>query len=545
MHKISEKQIEKLKRVKDPAELYQALYDPLLWVTVGMGAIPSSQQCDVLEKYYKILLAKGALVNGYFKTHKVLTPALAELFESFDELVAYTKKRGISWMAGKGVGKNATMAWIQSHFLTYHSPCKIPCVMPSEKQLQTITWKEFDEWLKRTNKDGSYCCLVKDWFEIGSEFIYARDPITGQRKSNCFMFQKTVIIDSDGKARTLDGVHSPNLYVNLDEGSNIHLAVFNSLINTLTEANNFAIITFNPTENHGYAYDTHFKEISEQWITIQSDSEESELVTKEHIEALKLEYKDRPDDYRIYVKGLPAKHGRNSYIPKQALLEAQGIKFDDSIYGTVLGIDPSLGGSDPAVGCIRKGPNVVDFITFDNSNITRLTQQIINEATELEADAIFIEVDGLGRGIYDLLCAHCSSCEVYPVMINGGAIEEELYYSKKEELLAKAQKLIVDHLVGFPNDWEFIEEMSAFEKDSREHSRTRQGFKIKGGNKFMKDKIGRSANKAHAYLVTLDLEDNMFMKQVNKSSHDKFMERWEQQRANAPKNTDPYGWMGG
>ena len=533
-----------MKKPKDIKEFLADCYDPINWVRYAIGAEPSNQQQEVLQLYFKLLLSKKALLHKFIDTKKPkpLTEHLKKYFADYDELLWFAAKRGISWMAGKGVGKDATMAWIETHFLTYHEPCKIPCIMPSEKQLQTITWREFEDWTKRTKSDGTFSCVVRDWFEVTAEFIYARDPLTGQRRAGSFMFQKTVIIDSDGKARTLDGVHSPALLVNLGEGSNVHNAVYKSLINTLTEPVNFGFITFNPTESTGYAHDTHYKEnIKDLWIQVHSNSEESSLVTETHINALKKEYKDKPDDYRIYVQGLPAKHGRNCFISKQLLLNAQMLKFDDRQYGLILGIDPALGGSDPAMGCFRKGPNIKEFLQFDSTNLPRLVQQILVEAREREVQAIVVEIDGLGIGVYDLLVHHCGFCDVYGVIMNGAPVDEDTFYSKKEELLSIALTKYEKNELCNTNDYEFIEEMSAFEKDTNVSTRTRKGFKIRGGHHFMMKKIGRSANKAHAFLTTLDIDDIMYLN-VDET-HDKFMEAWERQQ-NQEVDSGPLSWMG-
>ncbi|MCK4518066.1 hypothetical protein KAT92_04775, partial [Candidatus Babeliales bacterium] len=86
-------------------------YDPVEWVKVALGAVPTDQQAAALN----------GVING-----------------------------GEQWSSirsGHGTGKSATEAWLILFWLHTRPFSKVACTAPTGHQLRNILWAEVGKWL--------------------------------------------------------------------------------------------------------------------------------------------------------------------------------------------------------------------------------------------------------------------------------------------------------------------------------------------------------------------------------------------------------------
>jgi len=250
-------------------------------------------------------------------------------------------------MSGKGTGKDAFTSWIIKWFLCCFPFCKIPCTANTGKQLKHVLWAEIRKWLRGSN--------VEDWLVLQSEKVFFKEQ--GGKEWFAVALTANVKGTKEEQAETLAGYHEENLMVVIDEASGLPDPVFKPLEDTLTWPVNFVLMIFNPTRRTGYAKDSQYKNRKE-WICLHWDAEESEIVTRESIEAKERRYGRGSNMFRMTVTGLPPHSDPDTLIPPEWVELAVDRDIGDvSEEPLFLGVDVGAGG-DPSIILHRRGNKV-------------------------------------------------------------------------------------------------------------------------------------------------------------------------------------------
>lgn len=457
--------------------------DPRKFVIEGLrfterGFTLSSQQEDGLEEVRKIVSAKVK-----FSEHKPMNSWERE----------YSKKIGISIMSGHGTGKDTLASLVILWFLCCFPDSKIPCTAPTDKQLKVVLWSEISKWIRDS--------AIEDWLVWQSEKVFLKEY--GGR--SWFAFSKTVNVkgSADDQAETLAGFHEDYLMIVVDEASGIPNPVFRPLEGTLTGKCNFVFMIFNPTRSTGFAIDSHIKN-RKDWALLQWDAEKSERVSSNHVERMEKKYGRDSNAFRIRVNGLPPLSDPDTLIPWDWVMSAVDREIIPAITDPLIaGLDVG-GGGDPSILLYRRGGKVIKISQNHSENTMQVTGWAKIQCDEDEVDALFVDIIGLGNGVYNRL-REMGLSKTYSVDVRNTARHMARFHKVRDEIWWKLREKFEEGTISIPNDEELIGELTTIKYD------TDSSGKIKiEGKKELRHRGLESPNKADALGLTYFMNDLMF-----------------------------------
>ena len=127
--------------------------------------------------------------------------------------------RLVSCKSGHGVGKSTLASWSSIHFLLTKYPCKCVLTSPTSSQLFDALYSEVKRWIK----------VLPDELESLLTVKSDRVELTAS-PSDAFLSCRTSRLENP---ESLQGVHSENVLLIVDEASAIPEVVFNSAISSM------------------------------------------------------------------------------------------------------------------------------------------------------------------------------------------------------------------------------------------------------------------------------------------------------------------------
>lgn len=449
----------------------------------------TTQQKDCVEQIRKLVSAKVKSGSG-------------QKLSAEEEI--YSKKIGISIQSGKGTGKDAILALLITWFMTCFPNVKIPCTANSGKQLKEVLWSEIKKWLKDTPVD--------DWLKVQSEKIFMKLPNKDDWGKRWFATARTVNVkaSADEQAETLQGFHEDYQMFVIDEASGVPDPVFKPFESTLTGLCNFIFMVFNPTRNIGYAIDSQTK-YRKDWICLHWDAEKSELAEmpqfKAQIERMENKYGRDSNAFRVSVSGLPPISDSDTLIPWDWVMDAVDkdmvLEPDDPL---VFGVDIGAGG-DKSVIAMRRGGKLERLLFNNSKNTMEVTGWVSMNIEEYEPKATFIDVIGLGNGVYNRLRE--LGRRVYAVDVRNVARKPDRFKKLRDELWFNLRDQFESGIISIPNDDELISELSTIKFAEGESDGK---VKIEGKQELKRRGLS-SPNNADALMMTYYMPDSVFRPQ--------------------------------
>jgi hypothetical protein len=508
--------------------------DPVAFVYEGIGFRKYSKEQgsgDLTKQQKHALKELGKLVQA-----KIAKGAGAKLTKSEEE---YAKKIGISIRAGQGPGKTTLMSWAMMWFLICHPNAICPSVAPTGDQLRTGLWKEIGIWVSVMKEHGSP--LIKDSLVIQTDKIYHKDY--EERKESWAATAHTVKDTSDKQQQgvTIRGKHGPYMMICIDEASGLPDGVFEPLQGTLTDPCNFVFMIFNPTKKNGYAAETQLRH-KEHWIALHWSNEDCERIPQEVVQRAAETYGRDSDFFRVNVLGEFPIQGGSTFIPLSYIEEAFNREVTiDSQAPVYLGVDPAWSGRDRTVFCRRQGGTVGPIVARQGMDPMDVANWISLHQSEIGADAICIDSNGLGAGIYSRVremglptYAVQTASSVAQDRERFGDLRSELIWNLRDWFIEGRISITLDHpsLNADAVDKlkrELIEELSILQ-----YKTMAQG-KIKFESKdIIKKKLGRSCDLLDALCYSFYFSDGSFVRAGTKDAYD---EMWDSEEGSS-------GWMG-
>ncbi len=116
----------------------------------------------------------------------------------------------------------------------------------------------------------------------------------------------------------------------------------------------------------------------------------------------------------------------------------------------ILGVDVARFGDDRSVLCLRQGREVHWFEVYNKQDVAQMSGVVIRVLKQVSVDAVFIDVVGIGAGVYDTVKSKYEG--VWPV--NGGAEaqESDKYFNHRAEMWGRMREWFKDGPVVIPND---------------------------------------------------------------------------------------------
>lgn len=300
--------------------------------------------------------------------------------------------------SGHGIGKSADMAWMILWSITTAEDTRGVVTANTMDQLTKKTWAELAKW---------YALLIpelKELFTLTATAIYSSIP--GR--------EKTWRIDatpwSETNTEAFAGLHNQGkrIFVGFDEASAISDKIWEVTEGALTDSDTEIVWTVrgNPTRNTG-RFRECFSRFKHLWNRRQVDSRTVRITNKEQLAEWAETYGEDSDFMRVRVRGLFPRAGSTQLIPtdvaEAALTREVGYIATDPL---VMGVDVARFGDDRSVIRFRRGRDArsIPPIKFQGLDTMQLAGRVAQEARACDVDTVFVDVTGLGVGVYDRLC---------------------------------------------------------------------------------------------------------------------------------------------
>jgi hypothetical protein len=482
----------------------------------------SAQQERGLEEYRKLVTAKIRKFAG----HKLT-----------EEEARYAGKTGLSIRSGTGTGKDMLAAIITLHFLTcFHSP-KIPCIAPTKAQLKDVLWSEIHKWLTGVPSVPDSIPLInlpgQEIFEIQDQRVILKE----KKGKEHFAVARTATVKAspEAQAQTLQGYHADNMLIIADEASGVSEAVFDPIMGTLTGAEcNLMLVIFNPIHRMGFAADSQTKD-RENWVCLHWNSEESENVSSDQIERMARKYGKESNAYRTRVLGEFPIDDPDVLIPWNWVMDAVDRDFKVGANEPYfLCVDVGAGGDESIILHIQGG-RVVKIEEYNTKDTMELTGHVVRAMEECEADAIYVDVIGLGNGVYNRLREF--RYKVYSVDVRRTARNERKFRKVRDELWWKLREDFENGTISIPNDDRLINELSIIKYEPTESD----GKIVIESKKSLRKRLpnGASPNRADALMLYKYANVSIFQNKLLEDAYDREEAVWDA----AGKTQDYLTWM--
>lgn len=353
-------------------------------------------------------------------------------------------KRGhtrISIRSGHGVGKTCWIAWVALWFALTRYPFKVVLTAPSAPQLFDALWTEILSWFHK---------LPAAWqalLHATSDRIELR-----ARPEDAFITARTSRAD---QPEALQGVHSANVLLLVDEASGVPEPVFEAAGGSMSTPGAITILTGNPTRTTGFFWRTHMLE-RDRWFTLRVSSVDSPRVDPNYPREVAQRHGIESNAYRVRVLGeFPMSDG-DTMIAAVLVEGAMNRVIEWTPYDPeVWGVDVARFGSD--LSClIKRRRNIVKepVKRWARLDTMELTGHIKHEydATEewLRPKLIVVDSIGIGAGVEDRLREQ--GVPVLGVNVGESPAVEERYMRLRDELWDACAKWFGTNNVSVPYD---------------------------------------------------------------------------------------------
>ena len=302
-------------------------------------------------------------------------------------------ERKISIRSGHGVGKSTAASWVMLWYLITRYPVKIVVTAPTSAQLFDALFAELKRWINELPY------ALKEILDLKSDRVSHKAA-----PSEAFISCRTSRAETP---EALQGVHAENVLLICDEASGIPEAVFEAAAGSMSGSHACTILLGNPTRSSGFFFDTHHRQAGEWW-TRKVSCVDSDLVSAEYVEEMKVRYGEESNAYRVRVLGdFPARDD-DTAIPLELVESAQTrevqVTPDEPI---IWGLDVARFGSASSVLCKRQGRQILAMQTWRGLDLMQLTGAVVAEfeSCQPRQEPITICVDsiGVGGGVCDRL----------------------------------------------------------------------------------------------------------------------------------------------
>ena len=353
-------------------------------------------------------------------------------------------KRGhtrISIRSGHGVGKTALLSWIALWFALTRFPFKVVVTAPSAPQLFDALWSEILSWFHK---------LPLAWqslLQATSDRIELR-----ARPEDAFITARTSRAD---QPEALQGVHSANVLLLVDEASGVPEPVFEAAGGSMSSSGSITILTGNPTRTTGRFWATHHLE-RDRWFTLKVSSVDSPRVDPNYPREVAERHGTESNAYRVRVLGeFPLSDG-DTMIAAVLVESAMSRVIEYNPYDPcVWGVDVARFGTDRSC-LIKRRRNVVRepvkrWAGLDTMELTGQIQHEYNDTEEwLRPRLIIVDSIGIGAGVEDRLRE--LNIPAFGVNVGESASVEERYMRLRDELWNSCADWFKTEKVAIPYD---------------------------------------------------------------------------------------------
>lgn len=418
-----------------------------------------------------------------------------------DILNALTQNDFVAVRSCNGSGKTYTAALATLWWLMAYDEAVVITTAPSERQVKELLWREIRS-LYNQNRDF-----------IGGKITQTRLEISNKRYAYGF---STDTVDR------FQGFHSPNILIIVDEASGLQESLYDPILGCLTSENSKLLLIGNPLNLSGTFYDafhknrSHFETIHISAFdtpAFQNEAESDSTGDANELGEVAREGEGEPGvstcsrssdgsaaaflanrtDHALvdndehpngiatpkFAENIAKQRGKDSAAYMVRVLGDFPAEADDTLIplrnieaaarrtlpcndddDTIMGVDIARYGNDTTVFVVKRGPRVIDMVSFSRSRITETIGRIINMAKGHDVSAIHIDEVGMGAGVVDAL----NEQDIKNVMgVNGGTKSDtpERFFNRRAQLYHGLKQRFDDGDIAIPDDAELISQLAS------------------------------------------------------------------------------------
>lgn len=312
--------------------------------------------------------------------------------------------------SGHSIGKSALISMIMSWAMSTCEDCKVVVTAGTGTQLATKTAPEVQKWFRMA--------INAHWWDINATSIRVKDP------EHQAIWRADFITWSIQKTEAFAGLHNQDkrIVIIFDEASAIDDKIWEVTEGALVDENTEIIwLAFgNPTRNSGAFYNAITG--ANRWHKRQIDARTVEGTNKELLDQQIREWGEDSDRARVRIRGEFPRGGSTQFISGEVVAAARKRMVDGwEKMPIIFGVDIARFGDDRSVICKRQGRKA-EFVGKFHGKDTQFVGGRVQEAIdEHRPDAVVIDGDGIGGGVYDFLKARGYDRKTLLVEFHGGS----------------------------------------------------------------------------------------------------------------------------
>ena len=358
--------------------------------------------------------------------------------------------------SGRGIGKSAFVAWVALWLFSCIPSSTVIVSANTEAQLKGTTFPEIKKWATMS--------LNSRWFEYAilsiqpAEWLVSALRETTQLDASYWSI--TARLWSEESPDAYAGAHSQRgMAVLFDEASGIPGPIWTVAHGFFTDktVHRIWLAISNPRNPSGEFFEC-FHGNRSQWnhetIDGRSVSENDHAL----YDSIIAQYGDDSDQARIEVYGQFPRQGDYQFISRGQVDDAlERDVVEDGGAPLLMGVDPARYGDDSAVIAYRRGRDArtIPFEQYKSCSLTELAEHVARGIEKFKPDAVFVEGDGVGGGVVDILKA--AGFAISEVKTGGGAQDKAMYGNHRTEMWGRMRDWLPS--ASLPNNKDLAEDL--------------------------------------------------------------------------------------
>ena len=352
------------------------------------------------------------------KEHGILDWQKEVLVNIREGIINLSEAVQIAVSSGHGIGKSALVSWLILWAISTKANTKGVITANTEHQLKSKTWAELAKWHRLS--------IVEDMFEVSKTAIFSTDA----------RYEKTWRIDAIPWSE-----HRPEAFAGLHNQGGRILIIFD-------EASAIPDCIWEVAE--GFRH---------RWITKKIDSRTVPITDKRQLNKWVSDYGIDSDFVKIRVLGEFPSGASASLISRESINCAVERMLDESVYKSsprIIGVDVARFGEDKTVIARRQGLKLYDLKKYSNLDTMEVADAVIREISLFKPEAVFIDLGGVGAGVYDRL--KWLNYNVIGVDFAGKPNRKDKYINKRAEMWGEMAEWLKS--ADIPNDTDLKEDLA-------------------------------------------------------------------------------------
>ena len=440
-----------------------------------------------------------------------------------------------------GTGKSISAAALACWWLVTKEPSMVITLAPTHAQVNGIIWNYIRSVAKKAKLPGQVLETPK-WKINEDKIAYGLSPRKG----------------TDIDMASLQGRHSPNLLVIMDEGAGLPKLVWDTVQGLAVGDNNRVLVISNPVEQSGplwtalnsdnwhQIYISSFDHpnvkqgrevipgaVTRQWVEDRCLDWATE-VNPNTLDAIEIPwtkrwYKPMPI-FKAKVLGIAPEQAEDQLIP---ISWVEAAKIVEAPHGgeIVIGLDPARGGDDDSAVCIRHGMNVVYLARRKGQDSNQLAAWLKQLMHEYNANKIYVDEIGIGAGTVDV--SRRIGLPVLGINFARSAIEKTRFVNLRSQCWWYLREALRNSKLQLLRDPQLDADLSTPKYWYDLHGRVQLESKDE-----LRKRLGRSPDSADALALTFaqpwheDDYDMSILDQLQMGDGQPLSSRWLMQKSN-------------